>query len=633
MVTSSYNNGLQWFNNHIFVVSGSKIKQLDASTGSTVYEWSVPNSDFNSCIVIPRHGKYIAYSTGRSITFWDMSTHLQIGLVKHTEDICSIVLSPNNRSLAIGGCYGTIITGGVPHFIESDLHTDDAAFDAWKNNQLEAYMYLLLGKLHSEHKEYEHAIRLFEHARARMLGWKIDNLHITVRQCLCKILYAAGRRKDAAESLLEMVNSFDEEVHTSKLITKWVSDITHQCLSAPKSNGDVASTPTEDANMVMVHATPTPLLREWAKVKLAHYSWKDALLSAVDFVVSRFTLYRAIYECLETIGCTMDAGKCFRQMVDKLVKDAPDEQSEWVFDYRRRCMEKLESNRDTAASNEQHGGVVSHYPTSPVLKPGVVQNLLIKRSKAYVAKGLWVEVLNDVSKVIELNRLSLWGYERKHAALHKAGDYQNAINAFEAMLSRMLELSDPEIRALHFQYIDPGETRKTIQKAVQDVIHNSPPVLINILSGRLCYKSQQAASFESQAVFNELVSSMMTCIDDVRIKHEVTEYYCYGMFSHEWEDNEPLFEHVIHMVIVQNAGLQWAWSDTCCINKADHLVLEEVLVAMSKWYHGSTLTVVFLFDVLSPSQRGDLMRSIWNGRAWTFQAYHASKVVQFYTKD
>ena len=30
----------------------------------------------------------------------------------------------------------------------------------------QAYMYLLLGKLHTERKEYEHAMRLFERARA-----------------------------------------------------------------------------------------------------------------------------------------------------------------------------------------------------------------------------------------------------------------------------------------------------------------------------------------------------------------------------------------------------------------------------------------------------------------------------------
>ena len=143
----------------------------------------------------------------------------------------------------------------------------------------------------------------------------------------------------------------------------------------------------------------------------------------------------------------------------------------------------------------------------------------------------------------------------------------------------------------------------------------------------------------------------MTRIDHVRIKHDVTEYYRYGMFSHKWEDNEPLFEHVIHMVvyeleespthdklkmfckIVQDVGLQWAWSDTCCINKADHFVLEEALVAMFKWYLESALTVVFLFDVLSPSRRGDLMRSIWNTWVWTLQEYCTSKVVWFYTKD
>ena len=117
--TSSYNNGFWWFNNHIFVVSGSTIKQLDASTGSTLYEWPGPNNNDYSCIAVPRHGKFIAYSTGHSVTFWDTSTHWQIGLVEHTEDICLIALSPDDRSLAIGGSYGTIITEGLSYIIVS----------------------------------------------------------------------------------------------------------------------------------------------------------------------------------------------------------------------------------------------------------------------------------------------------------------------------------------------------------------------------------------------------------------------------------------------------------------------------------------------------------------------------------
>ena len=62
-------------------------------------------------------------------------------------------------------------------------------------------------------------------------------------------------------------------------------------------------------------------------------------------------------------------------------------------------MEKLKSSGDTAVNDERHGGAVSHYPTSLVLKPATLQNLLIKRSKAYIAKGLWVDALNDANKV------------------------------------------------------------------------------------------------------------------------------------------------------------------------------------------------------------------------------------------
>ena len=144
---------------------------------------------------------------------------------------------------------------------------------------------------------------------------------------------------------------------------------------------------------------------------------------------------------------------------------------------------------------------------------------------------------------------------------------------------------------------------------------------------------------------------MTTHIDYTRIEQEVTKYYRYATFSHKWEENEPLFEKVLQIVVydleespthdklqmfcklVRDAGFHWAWSDTCCINKADHFVLQEALVAMFKWYRGSSLTIIFLRGVRSPSRRGDLVRSIWNTRAWTFQEYHASNVVRFYTED
>ena len=116
---------------------------------------------------------------------------------------------------------------------------------------------------------------------------------------------------------------------------------------------------------------------------------------------------------------------------------------------------------------------------------------------------------------------------------------------------------------------------------------------------------------------------MTTHIDRARIEREVAEYYRYATFSHKWEDNEPLFEKVIRVdeslthdklqmfcKIVRDSGFRWAWSDTCCINKGDHVVLQEALVSMFKWYEGSALTVVLLRGVRSPSNRGDLVRSI-----------------------
>ena len=187
--------------------------------------------------------------------------------------------------------------------------------------------------------------------------------------------------------------------------------------------------------------------------------------------------------------------------------------------------------------------------------------------------------------------------------------------------------------------------------AIENAIRESPLVLVNTDSGHLLDKPGQACSFESQPSFLELISSMTTHIDHARIEREVAEYYRYATFSHKWEDNEPLFEKVIRIAvydldeslthgklqmfckIVRDSGFHWAWSDTCCINKADHSVLQEALVLMFKWYEGSSVTIVQLRGVRSPSKRGDLVRSIWNTRAWTFQEYHASKVVRFYTED
>ena len=108
VTTSQYNTALLWSNKHIFVISDGNIKQIDASTQLVVAKWSVPDANNYSCICMPKHGQFIACSANRTVTFWDTSTHSQLGLVHHYQDIYSIALSQDGRSLAIGGEDGKI---------------------------------------------------------------------------------------------------------------------------------------------------------------------------------------------------------------------------------------------------------------------------------------------------------------------------------------------------------------------------------------------------------------------------------------------------------------------------------------------------------------------------------------------
>ena len=130
-VTPYYNTGLLWSNNHLFAISDGKIKEIDASTGSAVSQWSVPKRDYYSRIALPKHGQFIAYSANRTVTFWDTSSHIQLGHTQHPQDIRSIALSPDDKFIAVGGeegkvCLSRIIASVlfrsiVEHTSNSDL--------------------------------------------------------------------------------------------------------------------------------------------------------------------------------------------------------------------------------------------------------------------------------------------------------------------------------------------------------------------------------------------------------------------------------------------------------------------------------------------------------------------------------
>ena len=128
-VTPLFNTGLLWSNSHLFVISGSHVQQIDASTGSAVSEWTVPKSGGYLCIALAKHGEFIAYSAKRTVTFCDTSSHIQLGHIQHPHDIYCTALSPDDEFIAIGRKGGKVCLSRITVSVLFRLiveHTSDS---------------------------------------------------------------------------------------------------------------------------------------------------------------------------------------------------------------------------------------------------------------------------------------------------------------------------------------------------------------------------------------------------------------------------------------------------------------------------------------------------------------------------
>ncbi|KAG2745551.1 hypothetical protein P692DRAFT_201076993 [Suillus brevipes Sb2] len=129
------------------------------------------------------------------------------------------------------------------------------------------------------------------------------------------------------------------------------------------------------------------------------------------------------------------------------------------------------------------------------------------------------------------------------------------------------------------------------------------------------------------------------------------EHFRWVMLSHRWESKEPRLHDIqdngvytldpVGTVVklqtfcktARDAGYRWAWVDTCCIDQNNNVELQESVNSMFVWYRHSTLTIVYLADVLPSSEPGALANSTWNTRGWTVQEFLAPSTVLFYRAD
>ena len=121
----------------------------------------------------------------------------------------------------------------------------------------------------------------------------------------------------------------------------------------------------------------------------------------------------------------------------------------------------------------------------------------------------------------------------------------------------------------------------------------------------------------------------------------------YAILSHRWgvAEDEVLFTDVIGSQDLSHKqafgkikgfcdkaaslGYDYAWVDTCCIDKRDLNELTEAINKMYRWYQGSDLCIIYLEDV----PKICMMDSSWWTRGWTLQELIGPKTASFYDRS
>jgi len=127
----------------------------------------------------------------------------------------------------------------------------------------------------------------------------------------------------------------------------------------------------------------------------------------------------------------------------------------------------------------------------------------------------------------------------------------------------------------------------------------------------------------------------------------------YVVLSHTWGANEISFQAFQNGELndkiencckqAQKDGFQYAWIDTCCIDKTSSAELSEAINSMYRWYQHSSVCYTFLEDYMAPFIKRDwwerdetdirqLRSCRWFTRGWTLQEIIAPSCVNFYDR-
>ena len=149
--------------------------------------------------------------------------------------------------------------------------------------------------------------------------------------------------------------------------------------------------------------------------------------------------------------------------------------------------------------------------------------------------------------------------------------------------------------------------------------------------------------------------------ETLQLQYFVANVPQYVILSHTWGEDEVLFDDIGQPYASKMAGydkiqgcceqakkdgFQWAWIDTCCIDKKSSAELSEAINSMYKWYWEAATCYAYLADVVETGGRPDpcspetpcnnvsrvFEDSRWFTRGWTLQELLAPAFVEFYSR-
>jgi hypothetical protein len=132
----------------------------------------------------------------------------------------------------------------------------------------------------------------------------------------------------------------------------------------------------------------------------------------------------------------------------------------------------------------------------------------------------------------------------------------------------------------------------------------------------------------------------------LKLRQFVTDVPDYVILSHTWGEGEVGFDDIAQPYVKEmngytkisqccakavQVGFEWAWIDTCCIDKRSSAELSEAINSMYKWYWDAAICYAYISDW--SAAEGTFQSSRWFKRGWTLQELLAPDVIEIFDSD